>query len=91
MARDDLLQVEGEITDMLAGGNYKVKLETGQEITAKLSGKMKKFYIKVIVGDFVTCGLSPYDLSHGLITFRHKGKPKPKTDADPTSSSNRDS
>lgn len=72
MSRDDLISIEGEITDALAGGNYTVKLANNQTISAKLSGKMKKFYIKVIVGDKVTVGLSPYDLTHGLITFRHK-------------------
>lgn len=82
MARDDLISVEGTITDVLAGGSYKVKLETGQEILAKLSGRMRKFYIKVIVGDKVTVGLSPYDPSHGLIQYRHKvergGGPPPQ-------------
>lgn len=72
MARDDLIQAEGVIEDLKAGGSYTVKLESGQVIQAKLCGKMRKFYIKVIVGDKVTVGLSPYDPSHGLILFRHK-------------------
>lgn len=74
MARDDLIQTEGEVTDLKAGGHYRVRLENGQEIAAKLCGKMRKFYIKVVVGDRVTVGLSPYDLTHGLILFRHKGR-----------------
>lgn len=74
MARDDLIQAEGTVTDVLAGGNYTVQLETGQTITAKLSGRMRKFYIKVIAGDKVTVGLSPYDPTHGLIQFRHKAE-----------------
>ena len=78
MARDDLIQVEGQILDVLAGGNFKVNLENDQVISAKLSGKMRKFYIKVLVGDYVTVGLSPYDPTHGLIMYRHKFKPKPK-------------
>lgn len=57
---------------MLAGGNYTVKLDNGQSISAKLSGRMRKFFIRVIVGDRVTVGISPYDPSHGLITHRHK-------------------
>lgn len=57
---------------MLAGGNYTVQLSNGQSISAKLSGRMRKFYIKVIVGDKVTVGVSPYDPTHGLILHRHK-------------------
>ena len=76
MARDDLISVEGEVIEVLAGGNYKVKLENNAVINARLSGKMRKFYIKVIVGDRVTVGLSPYDPTHGLIQFRHKA-PRP--------------
>ena len=72
MSRDDLIQAEGVITDMLAGGHYTVQLQNGQSINAKLSGRMRKFYIKVIVGDRVTVGLSPYDPTHGLILHRHK-------------------
>jgi translation initiation factor IF-1 len=66
VSRDDLVQIDGTVTDMLAGGNYTVTLQNGQSISAKLSGRMRKFYIKVIVGDRVTVGLSPYDPTHGL-------------------------
>ena len=72
MAKDDLAQIEGKIVDALAGGIYKVKLENGIEIQAKLCGKMRRFNIRVVVGDRVTVGVSPYDPSHGLIMFRHK-------------------
>jgi translation initiation factor IF-1 len=48
-------------------------LDSGVEVSARLCGKMKRFKIKVIVGDKVTVGVSPYDPTHGLITFRHKG------------------
>ena len=74
MSRDDLIQAEGTVTDVLAGGKYTVELSSGQSIMAKLSGRMRRFYIKVIVGDRVTVGLSPYDPTHGLIQFRHKDK-----------------
>lgn len=73
MAKDDLVQMDGVVTDMLAGGNYTVQLPAGQTIQAKLSGRMRKFYIKVLVGDRVTIGVSPYDPTHGLILHRHKG------------------
>ncbi len=72
MAKDDLAQLEGKIVDALAGGLYKVLLENKVEIKAKLCGKMRQFNIRVVVGDRVTVGVSPYDPSHGLIMFRHK-------------------
>ena len=73
MAKDDLIQIDGTVTDVTGGGNYKIELENGIAISARLCGKMKRFKIRVIVGDRVTVGLSPYDPTHGLITFRHKG------------------
>ncbi|WP_413575343.1 translation initiation factor IF-1 [Bdellovibrio sp. HCB290] len=72
MAKDDLVNVDGKITDLNAGGNYTVNLENGVEIRARLCGKMKRFNIKVVVGDRVTVGVSPYDPTHGLILHRHK-------------------
>lgn len=72
MSRDDLAQIDGKVTDVLAGGNFTVQLDGGQTITAKLSGRMRKFHIRVIMGDRVTVGVSPYDPSHGLILHRHK-------------------
>lgn len=72
MARDDLANLEGTVTDARGGGTYVIRLESGGSITAKLSGTMKRFRIRVIVGDRVTVGVSPYDPSHGLIIFRHK-------------------
>jgi translation initiation factor IF-1 len=72
MARDDLAQIEGVVTDVLAGGNFTVQLQGGQTISAKLSGRMRKFHIRVILGDRVTVGVSPYDPTHGLILHRHK-------------------
>ncbi|MBK7844611.1 MAG: translation initiation factor IF-1 [Bdellovibrionales bacterium] len=72
MAKDDLAQLEGQIVDAAAGGIYKVKLENDVQISAKLCGKMRRFNIRVVVGDKVTVGVSPYDPSHGLIMYRHK-------------------
>ncbi|MBX2996573.1 MAG: translation initiation factor IF-1 [Bdellovibrionaceae bacterium] len=72
MAKDDLAQVDGKIVDALAGGLYKVMLENEVQITAKLCGKMRRFNIRVVVGDKVTVGVSPYDPTHGLIMYRHK-------------------
>lgn len=72
MAKDDLAQLEGQVVDVGAGGVYKIKLENELEISAKLCGKMRRFNIRVVVGDKVTVGVSPYDPSHGLIMYRHK-------------------
>jgi translation initiation factor IF-1 len=72
MAKDDLAQLEGTIADVAAGGIYKVKLENNVEIAAKLCGKMRRVNIRVVVGDRVTVGVSPYDPTHGLIMYRHK-------------------
>ncbi|MCS6837456.1 MAG: translation initiation factor IF-1 [Bdellovibrionaceae bacterium] len=72
MAKDDLAQFEGKIIDALAGGIYKVQLDNNVVIQAKLCGKMRKFNIRVVVGDRVSVGVSPYDPSHGLIMYRLK-------------------
>jgi translation initiation factor IF-1 len=72
VAKDDLVNVAGRITDISGGGMYQVALENGVSIRARLCGKMKKFNIKVVVGDNVDVGVSPYDPTHGLITHRHK-------------------
>jgi translation initiation factor IF-1 len=72
MSREDLIRLEGKICDLTGGGNYRVLLDNGVTINARLAGRMKKFKIKVLVGDRVTVGLSPYDPTHGLITHRQK-------------------
>jgi translation initiation factor IF-1 len=71
MARNDLLQVEGKVIES-SKGIYKVELENALEVSAKLCGKMRRHRIRVVNGDRVTVGLSPYDPSHGLIMFRHR-------------------
>lgn len=72
MAKDDLAQIDGKVVDAGAGGLYKIELDNGMEIKAKLCGKMRRFNIRVVVGDKVTVGVSPYDPTHGLIMYRHK-------------------
>ncbi len=72
MSKEDLARFEGKITDINGGGCYQVTLDNGAIISTKLSGKMKRFHIRVIVGDKVTVGVSPYDPSHGFIVHRHK-------------------
>jgi translation initiation factor IF-1 len=69
---DDKLVVEGTVVEALPGTQFKVRLENGVEILAYLSGKMRKFYIRILLGDRVKVEMSPYDLSRGRITFRHR-------------------
>ncbi|MFN3453794.1 MAG: translation initiation factor IF-1 [Pseudobdellovibrio sp.] len=72
MAKEDLVNFDGKISNLSGGGVYFITLDNGVEISAKLCGKMKKFNIKVVVGDRVSVGISPYDPTHGLIIHRHK-------------------
>lgn len=71
MAKEDLARLEGTVTDTRGGGNYVITLENGLTLTAKLSGTMKRYKIRVVQGDKVTVGVSPYDPTHGLIIHRH--------------------
>ena len=70
LARDDLIQATGTVDKILGGGRYQITLENGQLVTAQLSGRMRRFRIRVIPGDRVQVGVSPYDPSHGFVTFR---------------------
>ena len=72
MAKDDLTCIEGVVTDLAGGGNYRIRLENGIDVSARLCGKMNRFRIRVVVGDRVTVGLSPYDITHGLILHRFR-------------------
>ena len=72
MSKEDLIELQGVVTEVLAGGNYKVKCGENHEVLARLNGKMRQFRIRVIGGDRVTVGVSPYDLKRGLITYRAK-------------------
>ncbi|MBP1687369.1 MAG: translation initiation factor IF-1 [Candidatus Binatia bacterium] len=70
MSRDDLLQIPGTVTEMLAGGHFRIRGEKGREFIARISGRLRRFHIKVIPGDRVTIAVSPYDPTHGLIVHR---------------------
>ncbi|MCB0327660.1 MAG: translation initiation factor IF-1 [Bdellovibrionales bacterium] len=72
MARDDLVLIEGRVVEVLAGGHFQVEGPKGMKLTAKLAGKLRRKHIRVVLGDYVTVGVSPYDPSHGLITYRGK-------------------
>jgi translation initiation factor IF-1 len=72
LAREDLIHLEGNVVDATGGGNYVIRLDNGTTVMGRLCGKMKRFKIRVIIGDRVTVGVSPYDPTHGLIIHRHK-------------------
>jgi translation initiation factor IF-1 len=71
MARDDLVPLEGKVTEVLAGGNFRITLASGASVLAQLAGRLRRNRIRVTLGDRVTVSVSPYDPSRGLITFRH--------------------
>jgi len=73
MAKEELLEFDGTVTEVLPDGNYRVTLDNEHQILAYMSGKMRKFRIRTGVGDRVIVEVSPYDLSRGRINFRHKG------------------
>jgi translation initiation factor IF-1 len=70
VSREDLIQIEGTVKEVMAGGQFRVESDKGQQFLAKISGRMRRFHIKVIPGDRVTVAVSPYDPSHGLIVYR---------------------
>jgi len=70
MAKEDAIELEGTITEALAGGKFRVQVEGGHEVLAHLSGKMRKHRIRVVLGDAVLVAVSPYDLARGRIVYR---------------------
>jgi translation initiation factor IF-1 len=72
MPKEDAIEVQGKIIENLPNAMFRVELESGQEILAYVSGKMRMHFIKILPGDKVTVELSPYDLTKGRITYRYK-------------------
>jgi translation initiation factor IF-1 len=70
--KEEAIEIEGTITDVLPSTTFRVSLDSGQSIMATLCGKMRRFRIRVLNGDRVRIAMSPYDLTRGRITFRHK-------------------
>lgn len=76
MAKEDLIEMAGQVLEVLPDARYRVKLENGHELVAYTNGKMRKHHIRILAGDKVSLELSPYDLTKGRITFRHiEGRP----------------
>ena len=72
MAKEDVIELEGKVIDTLPNTMFRVELENGHIILAHISGKIRKHYIRILPGDKVTVEMTPYDLTKGRITFRHK-------------------
>ena len=72
MAKEDHFEMEGKVLDTLPNTTFRVQLENGHIVTAHISGKMRKHYIRILTGDKVSVQLTPYDLSKGRITYRDK-------------------
>lgn len=72
MPKEEAIEVKAKVTEILGNGKFRVELENGHKVLAYPCGKMRRFFIKIIPGDEVTVELSPYDLSRGRITYRHK-------------------
>lgn len=71
MAKEELIEMEGTVTEVLPDSVYRVELDNGHTLSAYAAGKMRKFRIRVVAGDKVKIELSPYDLTKGRISFRH--------------------
>ena len=72
MAKEEMVEVEGVVSEVLPNTTFRVKLVNGCQVTAYASGKMRKHRIRILEGDRVTVDMSPYDLTRGRIAFRHK-------------------
>lgn len=72
MTKEDVIEMEGEILDTLPNTMFRVKLENDHVITAHISGKMRKNYIRILTGDKVKIEMTPYDLTKGRIVYRSK-------------------
>lgn len=70
MAREDHVEMQGKVTEVLTGGQFKVHIDDDYTVLAYLAGKMRKFRIRVVLGDLVTVAVSPYDPSRGRIVYR---------------------
>ncbi len=71
-SKEEKIVVEGAVVEALPGTQFRVKLDTGHEVLAYLSGRMRRYYIRILLGDRVRVELSPYDLTRGRIVYRYK-------------------
>lgn len=83
MAKEELIEMQGKVHEVLPDMRYRVTLENGHEVVAYIGGKMRKHKIRIIAGDKVTLEMSPYDLDKGRVTFRHIEGRAPSANAGP--------
>src|SRR5271170_6893173 len=83
LTKEDLIEFDGVVTELLPDARFRVRLDNGHETLAYTSGKMKKNRIRILAGDRVTVEMTPYDLSKGRINFRHKDSAAPPPMARP--------
>lgn len=74
MGKEEKIEVEGTVVEALPGTQFRVELDNGHEVLAYLSGKMRRYYIRILLGDRVKLEMSPYDLTRGRIVYRFKKK-----------------
>ena len=72
MSKNDVIETQGKVVDLIPGGKFKVELDGGHEVVAHVSGKMRVNNIRILPGDTVVIELSPYDLTHGRIVYNKK-------------------
>ncbi len=72
MAKDDVIEIEGKVVEVLPNATFRVELENGHNVLAHISGKLRMNFIRILVGDTVTVEISPYDITKGRITWRSK-------------------
>lgn len=72
MAKEDAIELDGTVAEVLPNTTFRVLLTNGHSVLATMAGRMRRFRIRVLAGDRVTVAMSPYDLTRGRITFRHK-------------------
>ena len=87
MAKEDAIEMEGIVIENLPNTHFRVQLENGHVVIAHISGRMRKNYIRILMGDKVTVQLTPYDLTKGRIIFRNRETGKDNTSA-PTGTTN---
>jgi len=84
----EVIEVEGKVVETFPNASFKVELidekYKGHAIHAHISGKVRNYHIRILPGDIVTVEMTPYDLTKGRITYRHKGMPKPKIESSET-------
>lgn len=76
--KDEKIEIEGTVVELLPNTQFKVELDNGHQVLAYLSGRMRKYYIRILLGDRVRVEMTPYDLNRGRITYRYRRRNAPR-------------